>query len=173
MHGKDISSDVNASKLFTLVVSINLTGLILAATGKWSYPRDYSGACVLGNLLVAILMRNELFGRLLYLIVSTLFAKVYIQLPELNTVISFPSLLCQWTPLWFRLACTSILQHLGGVHSGCATSGFGWLIFRLVLIFINAKSNHPAVMAVGVVTSVALAVCILAALPWVRNTHHK
>jgi len=31
---------------------------------------------VLGNLLVAILMRNELFGRLLYLIVNTCFTKV-------------------------------------------------------------------------------------------------
>lgn len=31
---------------------------------------------VLGNLYVAILIRNELFGRCLYLLVNTLFAKV-------------------------------------------------------------------------------------------------
>lgn len=65
-----------SSKFFIFVVSINLTGLVMAASGKWSYARHYSGAFVLGNLLVAILMRNELFGRLLYLIVNTLFAKV-------------------------------------------------------------------------------------------------
>jgi hypothetical protein len=35
-------------------------------------------------------MRNEIFGRCLYLFVNTLFAK--------------------WTPLYFRLGCTSTLQ---------------------------------------------------------------
>ncbi|KAF8233328.1 hypothetical protein L208DRAFT_899095 [Tricholoma matsutake] len=140
-------------KFFVFVISINLIGLGLAAGGKWPYARRYSGACVLGNLLVAILMRNELFGRLLYLIVNTLFAK--------------------WTPLGFRLACTSILQHLGGIHSGCAISGFIWLIFRLVIIFINAKNNHPSVLAMGVITAVTVAICIMSAIPWVRNTHHN
>lgn len=61
---------------------MNIVGIVLAATGKWQYPRHYTGACVLGNLLVAILMRNELFCRLLYLVVNTCFAKVvYHQLP--------------------------------------------------------------------------------------------
>ncbi len=55
---------------------MNVIGLILAATNTWKYPRDFTGAFILGNLLTAILMRNELFGRLLYLIVTTLFAKV-------------------------------------------------------------------------------------------------
>lgn len=45
---------------------------------------------VLGNLFFAILMRNELFGRFLYWFVNTFFAK--------------------WTPLWWRLGCTSVLQ---------------------------------------------------------------
>ncbi|KAF8233443.1 hypothetical protein L208DRAFT_1266651 [Tricholoma matsutake] len=140
-------------KFFIFVVSINLTGLVMAASGKWSYARHYSGAFVLGNLLVAILMRNELFGRLLYLIVNTLFAK--------------------WSPLAFRLACTSILQHLGGIHSGCATSGFSWLIFRLVILFGNPKNNQPSLLALGVITTVVVAISIVAALPWVRNTHHN
>jgi hypothetical protein len=65
-----------SSKFFIFVLSINFIGLGLAASGKWTYARHYSGGCVLGNLLVATLMRNELFGRLLYLIVNTLFAKV-------------------------------------------------------------------------------------------------
>ncbi|KAG5647106.1 hypothetical protein DXG03_001477 [Asterophora parasitica] len=63
-------------KFFAFVMTVNLVGIILAATGKWQYPRHYTGACVLGNLLTAILMRNELFGRFLYLTVNTLFAKV-------------------------------------------------------------------------------------------------
>jgi hypothetical protein len=83
------------------VLTLNVIGLILAISGVWQYPRHYTSALVLGNLLVAILMRNELFGRFLYLFVNTCFAK--------------------WTPLAFRLGCTSVLQHLGGIHSGCAT----------------------------------------------------
>ena len=55
---------------------MNMIGLVLAASGHWGYPRRYSGAFVVGNFSVAILMRNELFGRILYLTVNTLFAKV-------------------------------------------------------------------------------------------------
>jgi hypothetical protein len=59
-----------------VVLTLNFIGLVLAATGKWEYPRRYPGAFVLGNLQCAILMRSELFVRLLYLAVNTLFAKV-------------------------------------------------------------------------------------------------
>ncbi|EEB93402.1 hypothetical protein MPER_07944 [Moniliophthora perniciosa FA553] len=106
-----------------------------------------------GDLQVAILVRNELFGRLLYLIVNTLFAK--------------------WPPLWFRLGCTSVLQHLGGIHSGCATSGFLWLIFNVILLFVHHSQNHSAVMVMSVFTSLAVAISIMSAFPWVRNTHHN
>ncbi|KAJ6520743.1 hypothetical protein B0H19DRAFT_102692 [Mycena capillaripes] len=140
-------------KFYTLTVTLNLIGLILAATGKWQYPRRYTGAFVLGNLQAAILMRNELFGRFLYLIVNTLFAK--------------------WPPLWFRLGCTSALQHLGGIHSGCATSGAVWLVFRIVLIIIDYRHFPASIIATGVLTSVAVFISIASAFPWVRNSHHK
>ncbi|KAF8270331.1 hypothetical protein EI94DRAFT_1698848 [Lactarius quietus] len=61
----------------------------------------------------------ELFGRFLYLFVNTCFAK--------------------WMPLWWRLGCTSVLQHPGGIHSGCALSGVGWLILKVV----NNFRHHP------------------------------
>ncbi|KAK7057535.1 hypothetical protein R3P38DRAFT_1178263 [Favolaschia claudopus] len=140
-------------KFYTLTVTLNLIGLILAATGKWQYPRHYTGAFVLGNLQCAILMRNECFARLLYLIVNTLFAK--------------------WPPLWFRLACTSTLQHLGGIHSGCATSGAAWLIFRIVMIFVNYQHFPASIIAAGVITSAAIFVSIASAFPWVREAHHN
>ena len=62
----------------------------LAAGGLWPYALKYPGALVVGNLNFAVLMRNEVFGRLLYMFVNTFFAK--------------------WTPLWFRLGITSTLQ---------------------------------------------------------------
>ncbi|KAE9408676.1 hypothetical protein BT96DRAFT_913814 [Gymnopus androsaceus JB14] len=122
-------------KFFVLVVILNVIGLVLAAANVWVYPRNYTSAFILGNLQTALLVRNELFGRFLYLFVNTLFAK--------------------WTPLRFRLACTSILQHLGGIHSGCA----------FVINFVNHSNTHSAILA--------LAVSILSAFPWIRNTHHN
>ncbi|KAI9508553.1 hypothetical protein F5148DRAFT_1283931 [Russula earlei] len=140
-------------KFFTFIVLLNLVGLILTIMHVWQYPRKYTDALVLGNLLTAILVRNELFARLLYLSVNKLFAK--------------------WTPLWFRLGCTSVLQHLGGIHSGCAISGFAWLIFRLHMIFSHRKDNPGVVLFIGVMTSIALGTCIGSALPWIRNAHHN
>ncbi|THU85717.1 hypothetical protein K435DRAFT_685032 [Dendrothele bispora CBS 962.96] len=140
-------------KFFTFVMALNIVGIVLAATNTWTYPRHYTGAFVLGNLQAAILVRNELFGRLLYLIVNTLFAK--------------------WTPLRFRLLLTSVLQHLGGIHSACAVSGFMWLIFKVILIATDMNNNHVAVFVMGIVTMCAILVSILSAFPWVRNTHHN
>ena len=59
------------------MIILNFIGILLAALNIWKYARHYTGALVLGNLLAAILVRNELFGRFLYLLVNTLFAKVW------------------------------------------------------------------------------------------------
>jgi hypothetical protein len=68
-------------KLFTLVTLLNLTGIIMTTLGRFKYADNHLGALVLGNLLFAILMRNELFIRCLYIIaiyglrsVSTVFS---------------------------------------------------------------------------------------------------
>ena len=68
--------DVVIRKFFTIIVTFNLVGLILAIQDVWQYPWGYSSPLCLGNLLAAILVRNELFGRILYLLVNKLFAKV-------------------------------------------------------------------------------------------------
>lgn len=53
-------------KFFTLVTLLNLTGIILADRKRFKYAENHMGALVLGNLLCAILFRNELFMRFLY-----------------------------------------------------------------------------------------------------------
>lgn len=53
-----------------------MIGLGLAASGHFPYAVRYSGSIAVANLNFAILMRNEVFGRLLYLFFNTLFAKV-------------------------------------------------------------------------------------------------
>jgi len=71
-----LDAEINIRKFFTFIVLLNIAGLILAIVGVWQYPRKYTGALALGNLLAAILVRNELFCRFLYLLVNKLFAKV-------------------------------------------------------------------------------------------------
>jgi len=55
-------------KFFTFVTLLNLTGIIMASLNRFPYAENHLGALVLGNLLCAILMRNELFLRFLYII---------------------------------------------------------------------------------------------------------
>lgn len=140
-------------KFFCFTFGLNMIGLGLAASGHFPYAVHFSGAMVVGNFNFAILMRNEIFGRILYWIVNTLFAK--------------------WTPLWWRLGCTSVLQHLGGIHSGCALSGVLWLLLKVVNMFRTLDVQHDAVLIWGVVTNLAVAISALSAFPWVRNTHHN
>ncbi|KAJ3511682.1 hypothetical protein NLJ89_g3957 [Agrocybe chaxingu] len=140
-------------KFFALSFGLNMIGLALAASGHWPYGLKYNGAIVVANFNFAILMRNEVFGRLLYLFVNTCFAK--------------------WPPLWFRLGCTSVLQHLGGIHSGCALSGVIWLLYKVINNFRKLDVTHDAVLVMGVITNLAVMISALSAFPWVRNTHHN
>ncbi|KEZ43969.1 hypothetical protein SAPIO_CDS4179 [Scedosporium apiospermum] len=140
-------------KFFTFVVSLNLTGIILASLGRFPYAEDHLGALVLGNLLFAILMRNELFLRILYIIA------IYG--------------LRSWAPLFLKLAVTSVLQHVGGIHSGCALSGAGWLVFKIVDIVRHMSVQHITVVVAGIITNVLVLISILSAFPWVRNNYHN
>jgi hypothetical protein len=55
-------------RFFTFITLLNLAGIIMAALGRFAYAENHLGALVLGNLLCAILMRNELWMRFLYLV---------------------------------------------------------------------------------------------------------
>lgn len=55
-------------KFFIFITLLNLTGIIMATLNRFPYATNHLGALVLGNLLCAILFRNELFLRLLYTI---------------------------------------------------------------------------------------------------------
>lgn len=63
-------------RFFILVLTLNFIGFSFAIADLWPYAKKYPSALVLGNLNFAILMRNEVFGRILYLFVNTCFAKV-------------------------------------------------------------------------------------------------
>lgn len=63
-------------KFFVFTLCFNMIGLSLAASGHFPYAANYAGSIAVANFNFSILMRNEVFGRLLYLFFNTLFAKV-------------------------------------------------------------------------------------------------
>ncbi|RMZ74312.1 non-ribosomal peptide synthetase [Pyrenophora seminiperda CCB06] len=156
-------------KFFTFVVLLNLTGIILAATNHFRYAEDHLGALVLGNLLCAILMRNELWMRFLYL-VAIYGLSVCAPPPQLSAITNTSP---KWAPVCVKLAATSVLQHVGGIHSGCALSGAAWLVYKIVDIIKYRAVQHPAVIASGIITNVFIIISIVSAFPWVRNTYHN
>lgn len=103
-------------KFFTFVTVLNLVGIILAAVGKFEYAENHLGALVLGNLLMAVLMRNELFLRALYLVsiyglrsvcgsLSFLSPLDHANIPLVGTGLrqggrDFDSAACGWYSLW-------------------------------------------------------------------------
>ncbi|KFY24912.1 hypothetical protein V491_01971 [Pseudogymnoascus sp. VKM F-3775] len=136
-------------KFFILITLLNLTGIIMATLNRFPYATNHLGALVLGNLLCAILFRNELFLRLLYTI------SIYG--------------LRSWAPLSIKLVVTSMLQHVGGIHSGCAVSGTGWLIFKIIYLIQSCNVQHSAVIATGIITTISVLTSVFSAFPWVRN----
>lgn len=64
-------------------------------------------------------------------------------------------------------------QHLGGIHSSCAISGLAWFIYMLVNQYKLRHLYDDSILAFGVITIVFLFIALIAAFPWIRNTHHK
>jgi hypothetical protein len=54
------------TQFFILSTSFNFAGLIMAVLGRFPYAEKQAGGLVLGNILTAVLMRNEVFMRILY-----------------------------------------------------------------------------------------------------------
>ncbi|KAH5078261.1 hypothetical protein HBI73_170580 [Parastagonospora nodorum] len=140
-------------KFFTFIILLNLAGIIMTALGRFHYAENHLGALVLGNLLSAVLFRNELWMRFLYMVA------IYG--------------LRGWAPLRVKYAATSVLQHVGGIHSGCALSGAAWLVYKIVDIIRYRAIQHPAVIASGIITNVFIIISVLSAFPWIRNTYHN
>lgn len=151
---------------------MNLVGIILAATDHFPYAKRHSAAITLGNILATCAVRNEFFLRCVFWILVKLFQKV-----SQSSLLSFFSTkyVLKWTPLWWRVTLTAFLQHLGGIHSGCAVAGFAWIVYTVYLLFQNHVALHVrnVTLAWGVITSVVLFVVAFAAMPWIRERHHK
>ncbi|PSS36813.1 hypothetical protein PHLCEN_2v1357 [Hermanssonia centrifuga] len=141
---------------FTLAFALNMIGILVACLHKFPYAEKHNAALALGNIVASVACRNELFLRyVLYWPIVKAFQK--------------------WTPLWMRIFWTGFLQHIGGIHSGCAASGIAWFIFAVVRTFQHhvAKHTPKVVLAWGIVTVVVTVVTMVAAMPWIRAHHHN
>jgi len=64
-------------QFFTLSLTLNTVGILLAALGRFPYAQDCAAAISLGNVLAAVAFRNELLLRGLFWVLVTLFQKVW------------------------------------------------------------------------------------------------
>ncbi|KAG4960381.1 hypothetical protein AAZX31_13G213700 [Glycine max] len=141
-------------RLFMLCLTFNVTGLVLAATGNFPYARNRAALFSIGNILALTLCRSEAFLRLVFwLAVKTLGRS--------------------WVPLFLKTATTSLLQSLGGIHSGCGVSSIAWLVYALVLTLKDKDNTSPEIIGVSSAILGLLCLSSLAAFPLVRHLHHN
>ncbi|KAL5998438.1 hypothetical protein ACLOJK_009378 [Asimina triloba] len=141
-------------RLFALCFLLNASGLVLAATGRFPYARTKAALFSIANIFVLTLCRSEAFLRLLFWLAVYLLGRT-------------------WVPLRLKTMATSLLQSLGGIHSGCGVSSIAWLVYALVLTLENrANTCNEIVMFASAILS-SLCLSSLAAFPLVRHLHHN
>ncbi|KAM7482019.1 hypothetical protein LguiB_006602 [Lonicera macranthoides] len=136
-------------RLFVVCLALNITALVLAATGKFDYGRNKATFFSIGNILALTLCRSEAFLRVVFWL-------------EVNL------LGWSWVPLQLKTATTALLQSLGGIHSGCGISSITWLTFALVLTLKDRANTTNEIIAVA-----SAILSSLAAFPLVRHLHHN
>ena len=141
--------------LFLTSFTINLVILILAVTDNFSYAKSRAALFSVGNILMLVIVRNEVFLRFLFWLVVKLLGH-------------------RWIPVWIKSTMTGILQSVGGIHSGCGCASVMWLIYAIVqctpVHHIN-RSRSIFGVAVGILS--LLFFSILAAFPVARHAHHN
>ncbi|KAG8385462.1 hypothetical protein BUALT_Bualt03G0047800 [Buddleja alternifolia] len=119
-------------RLFVVCIALNITGLVLAATGKFQYARNRAALFSIANIFASVLCRSEAFLRVVFWLAVNV-------------------LRWSWVPLRLKTMTTSSLQSLGGIHSSCALPLFrhlhhnvferthrfaGWAALALLWAFI-------------------------------------
>lgn len=141
-------------RLFIACLALNITGLVLAATGHFQYARNRPTLFAIGNLLAITLCRSEAFLRVVFWLAVNLLGY-------------------SWVPLRLKTATTSLLQSLGGIHSSCGVSSVAWLIYSLTLTLKNRENTSNEIIGVASTILSLLCLCCLAAFPLVRHLHHN
>lgn len=135
-------------------MAANITALVLAATGKFAYARSRPALFSIANIFALTLCRSEAFLRIIFWLAVNVFGR-------------------SWIPLRVKTMITSLLQSLGGIHSGCGISSIAWLIYALVLTLKDRENTSPEIIRVASAILGLLCLSSLAAFPLVRHLHHN
>ena len=141
-------------RLFVVSLLLNILALVLAATGHFTYARNRASLFSIANILALTLCRSEAFLRLVFYLTVNLLGHSFV-------------------PVRIKLAVTSLLQSLGGIHSGCGVSSITWLVYALVLTLKDRDNTSTAIIAVASAILSLLCLTSLAAFPLVRHLHHN
>ncbi|KAH0894156.1 hypothetical protein HID58_056585 [Brassica napus] len=117
-------------RLFVTSLFLNVIALVLAATGRFNYARNGASMFSIANILALTLCRSEAFLRLVFYLTVTILGRSFV-------------------PLRIKIAVTSLLQSLGGIHSGCGVSSIVWLVYSLILTLKDRDNNSTAIIAVA------------------------
>ncbi len=145
--------------IFLSLICINFVGVIFTLVHKWDFARNNSATITLCFITTAILVRNELTVRCLYMILLFFFKR--------------------WTPLGFRDAISAFLLNIGGLHSGFSVSGTMWLITTTIELFRSVTWRHPRSNAdpwlcvLGLAVSLVIVIVCITAHPVLRERHHN
>ncbi|CAN1249829.1 Adenylate-forming reductase 03009 [Linum perenne] len=141
-------------RLFAVCLTINVVGLVLAATGNFSYGRNRAALFSVANIFALTLCRSEAFLRIVFYLAVKILGRSFIPLP-------------------IKTATTSLLQSLGGIHSSCGVSSVAWLIYSLILTLKFRDNTSPEIIAIASAILSLLCFSCLAAFPLVRHLHHN
>ncbi|CAM6128381.1 unnamed protein product [Calypogeia fissa] len=141
-------------RLYVASLLLNIIGLVLATTGYFPYASTRAALFCLGNILMVVLVRSEVILRIVYWLAVRL--------------LGYP-----WVPLRLKTMTTSLLQSLGGIHSGCGLGAIMWLVYSLVLDFQYRHIASIQIVGVGLGILVLLVLSALAAFPILRHLHHN
>ncbi|KAJ4703617.1 Transmembrane protein [Melia azedarach] len=141
-------------RLFVVCLTLNIVGLVLAATGHFPYARNRAGLFSIANIFALVLCRSEAFLRVVFWLVVKILGR-------------------SWVPLRIKTATTALLQSLGGIHSSCGVSSAAWLIYSLVLTLKNRENTSSEIIGVASAILALLCLSCLAAFPLVRHIHHN
>ncbi|KAF8031051.1 hypothetical protein BT93_D0285 [Corymbia citriodora subsp. variegata] len=141
-------------RLFVVCLTLNVAALVLAATGHFPYSRNRAVLFSIANIFALTLCRSEAVLRVAFWLAVKLLGH-------------------SWVPLFAKTATTSLLQSLGGIHSGCGVSSLAWLVYALVLTLKDRDNTSPEIIGVASAILALIALSSLAAFPLVRHLHHN
>ncbi|KAI3439999.1 uncharacterized protein J3R85_004146 [Psidium guajava] len=141
-------------RLFVVCLTLNVVALVLAATGHFPYARNRAALFSIANIFALTLCRSEAFLRVAFWLAVKLLGH-------------------SWVPLLAKTVTTSLLQSLGGIHSGCGVSSLAWLVYALILTLKDRDNTSPEIIGVASAILALIALSSLAAFPLVRHLHHN